>query len=189
MASTALSMEPWAVMRTTQTPGWVLTSSVRSAMPFLSGILRSVRITSKSPSRASSRAWRAFPATAVSYPSPSRIILRMSRWWRSSSTTRMRPRSVMEIFCPPSVRSRHGAGRISIRPQLLPALRLEGEDDAGGGALPGRAAQGDGAAVVRHDLVGEGEAQPEAGVLGGEIGLEGGAGVLLAHAVARVAHA
>ena len=66
MASTALSMDPWAVMRTTHTPGWLFWISVRSSMPLWSGILRSVRITSKGPPRASSRAWRALPATVTS---------------------------------------------------------------------------------------------------------------------------
>src|SRR5256712_3912518 len=144
MASTALSMVPYPV--STTAAGALSCSCIarRSCMPSMTGILRSVRTTSKLVSARRARAASPGGACSTSCPARSRFWGGVRAMFVSSSTRRMR-------------------ARISVRLDVALARQLDRE----GGARPDLARHLDLALVALQDRVHDGEA--ETGALAGRL--------------------
>src|SRR2546422_6754593 len=144
MASTALSMVPYPV--STTAAGALSCSCIarRSCMPSMTGILRSVRTTSKLVSARRARAASPCVACSTSCPARSRFLASVRAMFVSSSTRRM-------------------CARISIGLDVALARQLDRE----GGAGADLARHLDLALVAPQDRVHDGEA--EAGALAGRL--------------------
>src|SRR3990172_10528295 len=147
MALTASSTVPKAVSMMTSTSGATALTSRRSSRPVSPGILRSDRTRSTPPAR--NRSSAAWPSGASATWYPARVSVR-SRLWRiagsSSATSSI-------------------AGSDMLGP-------LDRKRDGEGGARADDATPADAAAVLLHDLAGDGEPESGALRLGGEELLE-----------------
>src|SRR4029450_13108281 len=148
-------MVAWPEIITTVVSGWRCLISASASRPSMPGIQISRKMRSGVSSASLVRASGAEPTAVTRYPSSSSTARSVAWMARSSSTIRMCSRGMLDLH------RRRGAsesarGRLDHEPASRGVFVLHP----------------DAAAVLGDDLVHDGEAQPHAGGLGGEVGDE-----------------